>query len=634
MAAPTRQQKKNKSRKPQQEPPQAPPVSSQGARETVESIVVAVILAFLFRSFVGEAFIIPTGSMAPTLQGRHLDVKCDGCRFRYRAGASRDNPSIVACPNCGLRKEPAYGFLSNESAFAGDRILVSKFTYDLVDPQRWEVIVFKFPGNAKQNYIKRLVGLSNEMLMIWRGNVHSAPELFQIDGSEAGALASNQLTPAMRQAFEAHGVSLSEQASVAQSPLRPFEVNRDLTRVVRDGDQQFIVAQHGENEGSLHVFAPSFEILRRPESKLLAMLQCVHDSRYVNESLHEAGWPLRWISDDWKSEDVGRTYRVEGAAELQWLAYRQLQPSASQWSDIQAGRLVAPPSDTPGELITDYYAYNFPTEDVTGDRAGQYGRHWVADLAVEATVKSSDGQGAVWLDLIRAGHHFQCRLDLESGEAQLRIQGAGAPEFTGAGQPTTQSAAKGAGTYRLRMANVDDQLHVWVNGRQLQFDADTTYPPLENDAPMWSESDPGDTQPVRIGSEGASLTVSKMRVLRDIYYIAVNANSRTEDDMDGMFPQSELGRETLWRNPRQWMPLRRHFFDRQRTAYVMGDQEYFPMGDNSPYSEDARRWSHRNGRRTPHYVEDELMIGKALLIYWPHHWRPFFPNFGRMGLIR
>ena len=47
-----------------------------GVRETIESIVVAVILALLFRAYEAEAFVIPTGSMAPTLQGRHVDIHC------------------------------------------------------------------------------------------------------------------------------------------------------------------------------------------------------------------------------------------------------------------------------------------------------------------------------------------------------------------------------------------------------------------------------------------------------------------------------------------------------------------------------------------------------------------------------
>src|SRR5437016_13102001 len=57
-------------------------------RETVESIAVAFILAFLFRSFVAEAFVIPTGSMATTLMGRHKDVQCPNCKYQYQASAS------------------------------------------------------------------------------------------------------------------------------------------------------------------------------------------------------------------------------------------------------------------------------------------------------------------------------------------------------------------------------------------------------------------------------------------------------------------------------------------------------------------------------------------------------------------
>ena len=55
-------------------------------------------------------------------------------------------------------------------SYYGDRILVSKFAYELADPQRWDVIVFKFPGDAttdaRTNFIKRLVGLPGETVRI------------------------------------------------------------------------------------------------------------------------------------------------------------------------------------------------------------------------------------------------------------------------------------------------------------------------------------------------------------------------------------------------------------------------------------------------------------------------------------
>src|SRR6187402_3857612 len=69
--------------------PQAP-VQSHAIRETIESIVIAFVLAFLFRTFEAEAFVIPTGSMAPTLMGRHKDVDCPKCGYRYQVSASEE----------------------------------------------------------------------------------------------------------------------------------------------------------------------------------------------------------------------------------------------------------------------------------------------------------------------------------------------------------------------------------------------------------------------------------------------------------------------------------------------------------------------------------------------------------------
>src|SRR6188768_4467027 len=88
----------------------APKAESYAMRETVESIVIAFVLAFLFRTFEAEAFVIPTGSMAPTLMGRHKDVDCPKCGYRYQVSASeeesedprRQTSDCVAgkCPVC------------------------------------------------------------------------------------------------------------------------------------------------------------------------------------------------------------------------------------------------------------------------------------------------------------------------------------------------------------------------------------------------------------------------------------------------------------------------------------------------------------------------------------------------------
>src|SRR6476620_8794615 len=62
----------------------------EGHRETVEAIVVAMILALLVRGFEAEAFVIPTGSMAPTLMGRHKEVTCPECGYVYAVNASEE----------------------------------------------------------------------------------------------------------------------------------------------------------------------------------------------------------------------------------------------------------------------------------------------------------------------------------------------------------------------------------------------------------------------------------------------------------------------------------------------------------------------------------------------------------------
>src|SRR6476619_8233270 len=71
-------------------PAAQPAIQSHAIRETVESIVIAFVLAFLFRTFEAEAFVIPTGSMAPTLMGRHKDVVCPKCGYRYQVSASEE----------------------------------------------------------------------------------------------------------------------------------------------------------------------------------------------------------------------------------------------------------------------------------------------------------------------------------------------------------------------------------------------------------------------------------------------------------------------------------------------------------------------------------------------------------------
>src|SRR5207247_2346546 len=52
-------------------------------REIVETVVFVVVLVLMLKSFAAEAFVIPTGSMAETLLGYQVDVKCPKCGYKF-----------------------------------------------------------------------------------------------------------------------------------------------------------------------------------------------------------------------------------------------------------------------------------------------------------------------------------------------------------------------------------------------------------------------------------------------------------------------------------------------------------------------------------------------------------------------
>ncbi|MBU0753941.1 MAG: signal peptidase I, partial [Planctomycetes bacterium] len=91
--------------------------------ENLECLAVAGAMALIINLFFLQAYKIPTGSMQPTIIG-------------------------------------------NEEQGIFDRILVNKFVYLIRDPERWEIVVFKYPLNQSENYIKRLVGLPGETIEI------------------------------------------------------------------------------------------------------------------------------------------------------------------------------------------------------------------------------------------------------------------------------------------------------------------------------------------------------------------------------------------------------------------------------------------------------------------------------------
>ncbi len=548
--------------------------SPAAVREMIESVAIAFVLAFLFRTFEAEAFVIPTGSMAPTLMGRHKDVICPKCKYPYQVSASEEvmpdgtlknnNYKVESgtCPMCRYTQT-----LDNDTSYNGDRILVSKLAYEIGEPQQWDVIVFKYPGDpptvppeertdSRINFIKRLVGLPGDTVRIEHGDVW-----------------------------------------------------------IKSGKDKKELGDRAE-----------FVIARKPPRKLLAMLQPVFDNDYM-PAIAKDGWPARWFSDaedaagDWHSDDLA-SFVIDGSAKTEkWLRYHHLVPTAWQWHQVGAGM----PPNLKSQLITDFTAYD------TGKTRGQVrsesdlspngpgiGTHWVGDLAVQCVVKTEGPGGTLALELCKGGRQFQCRFDLSTGQATLSISGMAD------WRRTASTSVHGKGEHTILFANCDEELRLWIDGDLISFDSRAIYPELHNTRP-----DDADLAPVGVASAGAAVRVSHLRVLRDIYYNADSSIDLAGHDFSYRPGDARPGRE---------LP------PSQETQYVdfpLGSDQFFVLGDNSAMSKDGRLWGidHKD-----YWVPRKLLIGKALLIYWPHSWDrlpyfnsipcPYFPNFSRMRLVR
>ncbi len=155
------------------------------SRPTVEFLPVMLLAVLFVRAFTAEAYIVPTGSMAPTLLGMHRDFLCPNCTKRFSLGI--DDLGRIGrpvCPNCGQTE------LANAptSDSLGDRLLVQKFLYDIRPPRRWEVAVFQNPSDLSQAYVKRVVGLPGESVLIWGGDVYINGRIARKTLPEAAAM--------------------------------------------------------------------------------------------------------------------------------------------------------------------------------------------------------------------------------------------------------------------------------------------------------------------------------------------------------------------------------------------------------------------------------------------------------------
>ena len=108
------------------------------AREYTEAILIALLLALFIRTFFVQAFKIPSGSMEePLLIGDHILVS----KFAYGTHIPNEIPFL------------------NIKLF-DDIIFFPK------QPERGDIIVFKYPKDEKRDFIKRVIGIPGDLLEV------------------------------------------------------------------------------------------------------------------------------------------------------------------------------------------------------------------------------------------------------------------------------------------------------------------------------------------------------------------------------------------------------------------------------------------------------------------------------------
>lgn len=300
------------------------------------------------------------------------------------------------------------------------------------------------------------------------------------------------------------------------------------------------------------------------------------------------------------------------------------------------------------ELITDFYAYDTNVTAQNPLSAAQFGLHWVGDLALECEAKVEGHDGELMLDLVKGGRHFSCRIDASTGEAKFAIAGLAENQYG----PTAKTPITGPGTYRLMFANVDQELLLWVNGKLVVEPTQTAYDALGNNRPISTTAEPGDLAPAGIGSRGLAVTVNHIKLGRDVYYIATKETRGPITEIPPWAINSAASTDSWIKtlsDPRAWHsdnPKLPGPFDRNEGSAVdfpLETDQFFMLGDNSPYSQDSRLWGSLGIPGLKHFVDRKLLIGKAMFIYWPHSFNripglnmpfPFFPNFPDMGFVR
>jgi signal peptidase I len=444
-------------------------------RQCVEFLVCLGIAVSLCKTFAVETYMIETGSMAPGFYGWHREVTCPQCRWHFAFGVEQDQGDGEAvCPNCGLREipvpalEPDSGDSQN---VAGDRVMVHKHFFDHRPPRRWEIAMFRNPGQPTENYVKRILGLPGETIQIRDGDVYINGEIQRktLDQQRQMRIAvfDNDYQPSVTD----RTWHPRWRARTEQSPWRVddgnFEIRLKETSGTISDPSNWIDYQHWIRQGGLR-------------TTTVPLAQWPSEADPPNPFFSNVTY------DATKKQLVCR-----GAMPL--AARDHLSGLSQDFAFQQAVNLLFERSHR--APITDGYGYN-----------PSIGETPVRDLMLELQLTFSGGIGEFTVRMSDGREIMDCRLDFSRKMIQLYSSQQTTPIFE---QPLPQSLF--TGTAKLEMSLMDRQCLVAVDG--VLIGQPWTYPAESSPSPL-------PQQPVQFGAAGINLRVSGIKLFRDVHYLS------------------------------------------------------------------------------------------------------------------